>query len=225
MTEMEEPMMGAVSGEGAVEEAESAASMTESDRAAPVPTAPASPGSDDGNAQQGTPVLRTVGGKAFVLRDGRWIDTRYDDSMPVTTVPFGSDAYFELAGRSSEIARYLSVGVPLLVVIDGAAYEIVASDLQVDPTKEGAVGVEGHASDSATATATPVLAAMSAPVPASNENGAEPLDETTTGPAVGNTPLEGAEEGDKRRATPLLPVIAGALLLVGGGIVWHIRRR
>ncbi|MGH2542435.1 MAG: hypothetical protein ACRDIB_06555, partial [Ardenticatenaceae bacterium] len=126
----EEPMEE-VSGEVAVEAAEAAGAMSASDRAVAAPTALPSQQSTGAEAEapvSAAPLIRTVGARSFVRRDGRWIDTRYEERMELTEIPFGSDSYFELAGRSPEVARYLSVGVPLIVVIGDAAYEVTEND-------------------------------------------------------------------------------------------------
>ncbi len=73
-----------------------------------------------------TEVVRLVGSKTFVLRNGLWIDTAYDaDSMTPQPVGFASDAYFDLIAAAPELGRYLALGQRVLVVYGGQAYEVV----------------------------------------------------------------------------------------------------
>ncbi|MDQ4075529.1 MAG: VWA domain-containing protein [Chloroflexota bacterium] len=191
-------MEAAVSGAAAVEEAEAASDLALSERAAPVPSAPI------------TPAIRVVGSQSFVQRDGRWIDTRYEERMEVVEVPFGSEAYFDLAGRSNEIARYLSVGVPLIVVVDDVAYEIVENpDLgtpQPQPTTE-AIENRPHAT---------------ATLPVPQRLSLLPSEMATDDSTVELKP----PERTPLSAFQLSPLVAaGSLLLLGVGLGVVIRRR
>ncbi|MBN1399760.1 MAG: VWA domain-containing protein [Anaerolineae bacterium] len=73
--------------------------------------------------------VRTVGQRAFVLRDGVWTDTTYDATeMRSERIPFGSRRYFELVARYPEWGRYLALGPRVLLVWEGRAYEITETD-------------------------------------------------------------------------------------------------
>lgn len=107
------------SGEAAVEEAEMAADMAASERVgAPVPA----------QGSEGAPLLRAVGAKSFVWQDGRWMDTQAQPGSDAIQVPFASPDYFNLALRSPDVARYLSLGTPMVLVLEGRHYEITAAD-------------------------------------------------------------------------------------------------
>jgi Ca-activated chloride channel family protein len=70
--------------------------------------------------------VRTVGDRAFVLRDGVWTDTTFDPTrMTTTQLAFGSDAFFELLTQHPEAGRYFALGERVIVVIEGTAYETV----------------------------------------------------------------------------------------------------
>ncbi len=115
----------AASGEEAVEEAEAAMDLASSERAVSLP---ARANSDD--EANSAPTLRTVGAKTFAFRDERWVDTRYNESQELIEIPFGGPAYFDLSTQSAEMGRYLSVGVPLIIVVEETAYLIIEnSDL------------------------------------------------------------------------------------------------
>jgi Ca-activated chloride channel family protein len=44
-----------------------------------------------------------------------WVDTAYDDAMDLTTVEFGSDAYFALFDNP-DLAQWLAISPELIVV-------------------------------------------------------------------------------------------------------------
>ena len=108
------------SGEAAFDAADVAASMSDSDLAAPP---------DDQYAD----VVRVAGGRTFLLSDGVWIDTTYDPDMATIRVPFGSEAYFALAASSRAVSDALTVGPSVVLVHDGTAYQVVASNEEGDP--------------------------------------------------------------------------------------------
>lgn len=69
--------------------------------------------------------MRYAGGRSFVLRayvtaeDGSrlalWVDTQYDEAMEMTTIEFGSDAYFALLD-DPDMAQWLAISPELIVV-------------------------------------------------------------------------------------------------------------
>lgn len=69
--------------------------------------------------------VRVIEGKTFELKDGVWTDTAYDAKKmsQVKTIAFGSDTYFALA-RDAKVAKWLSVGEKVLLVIEGKAYRV-----------------------------------------------------------------------------------------------------
>ena len=71
-------------------------------------------------------VIQQVGSKAFVLRNGVWMDTAFDaDNQERQEVGFASDVYFELLSAAPELGQFLALGSQVLVVHQGQAYEIV----------------------------------------------------------------------------------------------------
>ena len=63
--------------------------------------------------------------KAFVLREGVWVDTTYDPAkMQVVRVAFGGDRYFQLLREQPELGPYLSLGQYVVVALEGRAYVI-----------------------------------------------------------------------------------------------------
>ena len=101
----------APSGKAAVDEAQRQTSLERS-------------GTATGATGQAVKVIRD---KAFILREGMWIDTTFDaDRMTPRKVGFLSEDYFALIGARPEWGAYLSVGERALVVLDGQAYLIVA---------------------------------------------------------------------------------------------------
>jgi Ca-activated chloride channel family protein len=87
--------------------------------------APAAP------AEQYADQVRTVGDRAFVLRDGVWTDTTFDpERMTTTQLEFGSSAFLDFLAQHPTAGRYFALGERVIVVIDGVAYESV-------PTRSG----------------------------------------------------------------------------------------
>ncbi|MEN8098484.1 MAG: VIT domain-containing protein [Chloroflexota bacterium] len=76
-------------------------------------------------------VMKYVGSKTFIMRDGVWIDTLYDpDSMQLVPIEFMSQNYLDLA---SDLGSFFALGPRIIVVRDGAAYETV--DEKVAPVQ------------------------------------------------------------------------------------------
>jgi len=129
--------------------------------------APLGGGGDPGSESYGG--VKVVGSKAFVLRDGVWIDTAFDPSqMKTTRVGFGSDDYFRLLAARPEWGPVFALGPRVIVVLDGVAYETVegAGDPLVlpptaTPPPTGLPG--GH-----TATPTPLPTIPTQPQPPAN---------------------------------------------------------
>jgi len=76
-------------------------------------------------------LVRAVGDKAFLLRDGLWIDTTFDaDRMTPLRVLFMSKEYLALVRARPEWSRYFAVAARVLVVLEDEngrpqAYEVV----------------------------------------------------------------------------------------------------
>ena len=82
--------------------------------------APSGPGSKDA----GENPVRLIANKTF-YRDGeRWIDSEYDGKAQTQKVQAFSDEYFKLLRDKPDLGKYLSLGSRLVVVLNGAAYEI-----------------------------------------------------------------------------------------------------
>lgn len=71
--------------------------------------------------------IKIIGSKTFYLKKGEWIDAEYKEGMGLTEVKLLSDAYFDLADRSPEQAKYLTFAPDqtIITVIDGKAYKII----------------------------------------------------------------------------------------------------
>jgi Ca-activated chloride channel homolog len=67
--------------------------------------------------------VQTVGSRAFVLRDGVWVDTTYDaTTMTPQRVAFASERYFELMRAHPDWGRYLAIGERVILVWEGRGY-------------------------------------------------------------------------------------------------------
>ncbi|MDE3089472.1 MAG: VWA domain-containing protein [Chloroflexota bacterium] len=122
--------------------------------AAPVPVSP-------GSVEQVTP-LQVIGDKTFLLRGGVWTDTQFDPSkMTTKKIEFGSDAYFALGANNPDWGKYLALGARVIVVLNGAAYEITdngrgATDASAAPTSALSPSLE-RGGDGGEVTPTPYL--------------------------------------------------------------------
>jgi hypothetical protein len=148
------------SGAAAVQKAQAQGQM----EAAQAPAAPS-----EAYAQQ----VQIVGDRAFVLRDGVWTDTTFDTStMTTTKLDFGSDAFFQLLADHPEAGRYFALGERVIVVIDGVAYETVASGgVSQLPTPQAPVATPPHAPAATpqSSIATPPSRTSSVPADATGE--------------------------------------------------------
>lgn len=81
--------------------------------------------SDAYRNERGERVIRCAADKTFVLVDGRWTDTAWDEQRaPVKVVAF-SDEYFALVRSNPQLSRFLALGEHVLVVLADTVYEIV----------------------------------------------------------------------------------------------------
>lgn len=119
------------SGAAAVGAADMAFNMAEA--AAPMPMATMTTGGTGQPIQPGQAggqqPVQTVNGKTFFLRDGVWTDSTFDpDTMTSEPIPFLSDAYFALLTDHPDLGAYFALGERVIVVVDGTAYEVTASE-------------------------------------------------------------------------------------------------
>ncbi len=79
-------------------------------------------------------VVKIVGARTFVLRDGVWVDTAFDpDTMQTVKVPFLSEDYFALAEARPELGEAFALGPRVIVLSEGVAYEVVDSEVAAPP--------------------------------------------------------------------------------------------
>jgi Ca-activated chloride channel family protein len=80
-------------------------------------------------AGEAAQVVRIVGDKTFVHREGVWTDTTFDPSrMTTQKVGFGGEAYFDLLSTRPDTGVYFALGDRVIVVIDETAYEVTEAD-------------------------------------------------------------------------------------------------
>ncbi|MGH2593725.1 MAG: hypothetical protein ACRDGG_09450, partial [Anaerolineae bacterium] len=78
---------------------------------------------------EAAPMMRIIGDKTFLFKDGAWIDTAFDPSkMTPVQVGFGSGDYFKLLDARPNWGRYFALGSRVIVVNEGKAYEIVEGE-------------------------------------------------------------------------------------------------
>lgn len=118
------------SGAAAVGAADAFADMAAAEApAAPMPQPTMSAGGGEFEAGvSGQNAIRTVGDKTFIQQNGVWTDTTFDpDTMETQQVVFLSDDYFALLDSIPALGEYFALGEQVIVVIDGAAYEVVVA--------------------------------------------------------------------------------------------------
>jgi Ca-activated chloride channel family protein len=75
-----------------------------------------------------TSTVKNIGGRAFYLRNGIWIDGTLNETQEknAVTVKQFSDKYFEIAKNNSvDLNQYLSVDEEIVINLNGDAYKIV----------------------------------------------------------------------------------------------------
>jgi Ca-activated chloride channel family protein len=111
------------SGAAAVDKAVAGESMESADMAAPMEM-PAGEDDFDNTGSNATPVVKTVGDKAFVLQDETWTDTAFDpETMETEQFTFASPDFLDFLAEHPEVAKYFAVGEQVIVVIDGQGYQ------------------------------------------------------------------------------------------------------
>jgi hypothetical protein len=70
--------------------------------------------------------MRQIAGKTFYFRDGVWTDSEYkaEAKLPVVTLKFASDEYFNLVGQDPKLADFLALGQRVVVVWKGKVYRV-----------------------------------------------------------------------------------------------------
>jgi Ca-activated chloride channel family protein len=80
--------------------------------------------------------VRQVGRRLFVLRDGRWTDIGFSDSLEVVQVAPYSEAYFQLLKHLPALADYFALGESLAIAGDGVALELTADGVTTWSARE-----------------------------------------------------------------------------------------
>jgi Ca-activated chloride channel family protein len=77
-------------------------------------------------AESASSSIRTAGGKTFYLRDGIWTDSDFKagSTLPVTSVKFGSDEYYNLLKQKPRLGEFFSLGEKVIVILDGRIYRV-----------------------------------------------------------------------------------------------------
>jgi Ca-activated chloride channel homolog len=121
LSQMQSTAPAAPSGRAAVEKSAGEGALSQADAA---PSAP----------QEQQTMVRFVGEWTFVLKDGVWMDTRYDPAkMNPSRIPFLSEVYFNLAQTRPDLAGVLALGQRVIIIVDGKALEIVDEGGIADP--------------------------------------------------------------------------------------------
>jgi Ca-activated chloride channel homolog len=152
--------LGATYGQEAVQRAAAQGALAGADTAAPpILNAPA--------VNLGK--VRIVGTRAFLLKDGVWIDSAFDpDIGPAVRVAFLSDDYFLLVKERPELAAAFALGEKVIAISDGVSYQVVASDepvpdIKITPKAGSLKGEETPLANNPEAVANPTSVPVSTP--------------------------------------------------------------
>ena len=74
-------------------------------------------------------LVRHVGRRLFVLRDGTWTDIRFEPSLHVIEVAPYSAAYFELVEVLPALKQYLALGEQVIIAGDGVALKLATDGI------------------------------------------------------------------------------------------------
>jgi Ca-activated chloride channel family protein len=117
-----------------VEEAAAQAEMAaaEAPLNMPMPSAVAVPASEEKSRESSEALVQFAGSKTFLLRDGVWMDTAFDEDkhQEIQEIGFATDAYFDLMSAAPELGQYLALGQQVLVIYDNLAYKVVEGEGQ-----------------------------------------------------------------------------------------------
>ena len=167
----------------------------------PMPTAVA--GVEGKSQQVAEASIQFVGSKTFVLRDGVWMDTAYDQDKhkQIQEIGFASDAYFDLLSAAPDLGQYLALGQQVLLIYDNLVYKVVEGEGQPEII-----------------------------LPASQEAGSEDtitMDEPATVAMQAEAPTpEPADAPPASQANPCAALLAFPMLLGFAGMVnWYGRRQ
>jgi Ca-activated chloride channel family protein len=154
-------------------------------------------------------MVQIAGTRTLVYSKEIWVDTQFDpDTMIPQKVPFLSEVYFELAQSRPDLGAALALGERVIVVVDGAAYEVVSAEQSVE------------------AVVLPAPLGEALPVQAATQPAAEP-----TATAVEPMSTEASPEAEQSEPEPIPDPDAGLRCL--GGLLplglwlglWLVRRR
>jgi Ca-activated chloride channel family protein len=72
--------------------------------------------------------LKVVGDRSFVLRDGVWIDSGYQEGMSTTKIGFGGDDYYNVLAQRPDWGTFFALGERVIFLSDGEAYEVAEGE-------------------------------------------------------------------------------------------------
>lgn len=111
------------SGRAAVEKAAGQGGLAGADSAAAPPV-------------ESADLVKIVGSRTYLYREGIWSDTAYDPrAMQTVKVSFLSDEYFALARSRPELAAAFALGEKVIAVSEGIVYEVVPANVPSEPVK------------------------------------------------------------------------------------------
>lgn len=68
--------------------------------------------------------IKYIGIKTFILKNGIWTDSLYESDMKAIEIKYGSDEYFNLLTKETELSKYFALGKNLIVCYKDKCYKI-----------------------------------------------------------------------------------------------------
>jgi len=81
-------------------------------------------------------ITKTIGEKVFILRNGIWIDTKYQKNMKLLKIKFGSPAYFTLLKIKPDLKKILTLGTEIMVVVGNEKAIAISLNIEKEPNEE-----------------------------------------------------------------------------------------
>jgi Ca-activated chloride channel family protein len=86
--------------------------------------------------------LKVVGDRSFILRDGVWTDSSYQDGADTTKIGFGSEDYYRVLAERSDWGAFFALGERVIFLSDGEAYEVTEGDFPDVDVPDAPVSVQ-----------------------------------------------------------------------------------
>jgi Ca-activated chloride channel family protein len=91
--------------------------------------------------------LKVVGDRSFVLRDGVWTDSTYQDGVDTTKIGFGGEDYYRVLAERPDWGPFFALGERVIFLSDGEAYEVAEGDFAAVDAPDAPASVQDTPDD------------------------------------------------------------------------------